>query len=151
MTLLATPTSTASLGNLDEQTFQASWPVLDSAMNFDDLILEGRRSLRAMLRGQGLVAAGSGKWRKTPTHMHWTGPVRESLRADERQRPPASLPAEPLLTFAQQRGVPTGTGDKVLERARRTGQVTRRVADKFCCGVLHVHPCSVWGEAWWAA
>jgi hypothetical protein len=132
---------------VDEQMFQAAWPLTDPSALFDDLVIEGRRLLSAMLREQGLVAlrgrGRTGSWRKTATHLTWIGPVREL-----RHRPTALLPADPLIAFADRVGITDGQS-KVLERARRSGQVSRRVADRFCCHELGVHPCFVWGDDWW--
>lgn len=39
---------------------------------------------------------------------------------------------------------------RALVRAQETGEVSARLADELCVKVLGMHPCEVYGEAWWA-
>ena len=39
--------------------------------------------------------------------------------------------------------------DKALERGITDGHLTIAAADAICCHVLGLHPCLVYGDAWW--
>lgn len=74
------------------------------------------------------------------------------------------VPAGPLLehiadlggfaAVASSRGIPNRSQERkrwerVCARARHHGYVSAQTADQISCRFLRVHPCMVWGAAWW--
>ena len=55
-----------------------------------------------------------------------------------------------LATAGYHKGTAARAGlDKALERAINDGHLTLTAADAICCHVLGLHPCLVYGDAWW--
>lgn len=77
---------------------------------------------------------------------------RRHLNAGPR-KPCAWLPAAPLLELLE--GVDFGERHSSLkakcERAQTTGRLTITVADELAVRLLGLHPCEVYGTAWWSA
>lgn len=74
--------------------------------------------------------------------------------ADAGWRPPR-VELSPLQQILEERGVVLfqmpGWAARSIYRARLTGTITCRAADRLCCEVLGEHPSSIWGPTWWDA
>jgi len=76
-------------------------------------------------------------------------------RANGGALPRSYLPAGPILRMFRAHFTTSLPDDNGLRgtflRARDTGRLTIGAADELCVRLFNMHPCEVYGEAWWTA
>lgn len=58
-----------------------------------------------------------------------------------------------IRAAAKANGIPRKDRDRIasnFESARDRGAVTLQLVDQICVDILNIHPCEIYGEAWWA-